>query len=328
MTGRLVFYAPSDQPVGGIAKLLDYAVHAARHGRESLFVCERMRSGAPSSLFSKPYFLAYGQAVTVCHAADLQPLPTDIVVFSLPSSHLALKRLYRAAGIRPLDFVHLVQNVRVANTAFDNGYSYRLLPKRLHRLAITEDVRDAILPFVEDRDLLHVIPHGFDFDFFARAPERSDPPVLHFNRFKSDFGERVLAALSEAGLTMEVIVTNKGQPWPEMQANYKRSSLFLSTPLPEEGLYLPGLEAMAAGNLVVTSDAIGNRFYCDFGTNCLEIPYEDIPAAVARISWALDNWTGAAFDMRVAAYAKSESKGMEPEFSGFGRFLSSSLGAL
>ena len=30
MTGRLVFYAPSDQPVGGIAKLLDYAVHAAR----------------------------------------------------------------------------------------------------------------------------------------------------------------------------------------------------------------------------------------------------------------------------------------------------------
>jgi glycosyltransferase involved in cell wall biosynthesis len=43
----------------------------------------------------------------------------------------------------------------------------------------------------------------------------------------------------------------------------------------EEGFYMPGLEAMAAGAVVISSDAGGNRAYCNFGENCIEVGMDD-----------------------------------------------------
>ena len=40
-------------------------------------------------------------------------------------------------------------------------------------------------------------------------------------------------------------------------------------PWAAEGFYLPALEAMAAGCVVVTLDCVGNRSYCRHGVNCL-----------------------------------------------------------
>ena len=40
-------------------------------------------------------------------------------------------------------------------------------------------------------------------------------------------------------------------------------------PLEREGFYLPALEAMASGCLVVTLDCIGNRGFCRHDANCL-----------------------------------------------------------
>ena len=38
---------------------------------------------------------------------------------------------------------------------------------------------------------------------------------------------------------------------------------------------MPGLEAMAAGAVVISSDAGGNRAYCRFGENCIEVGMDD-----------------------------------------------------
>ena len=59
--------------------------------------------------------------------------------------------------------------------------------------------------------------------------------------------------------------------WAELRELYHWSDVFLATPLVEEGFYMPGLEAMAAGAIVVSSDAGGNRAYCRFGENCIEV---------------------------------------------------------
>ena len=40
-------------------------------------------------------------------------------------------------------------------------------------------------------------------------------------------------------------------------------------PYEEEGFYLPAIEAMASGCLVVTLDCIGNRGFCRHEDNCL-----------------------------------------------------------
>jgi glycosyltransferase involved in cell wall biosynthesis len=50
-------------------------------------------------------------------------------------------------------------------------------------------------------------------------------------------------------------------------------------PLPCEGFYLPGLEAMASGCAVVMPDAIGNRAYAVPGRNA-QMPDMDVDAVV------------------------------------------------
>lgn len=318
MTRRLVCFVPSDRPVGGIAKLLDYAVHGARHNFDTVFCMQNIEIGLDeSTLFAKPYFEKYGAGIDLCSAAEFEPRADDIALFTLPSSHFVLCGLYEAAGFRPPTFIHLLQNVRVANTAFDNGYSYRLLSKPLHRICITQEVLDAVAPLVEGDAPLTLIPHGFDFDVFARAPRRGDPVMIGFNTFKGNFGHEVVDPLKEHPGIDRIVVSQRGIDWHQLQRNYKRSTIFLSTPLPEEGLYLPGLEAMAAGNLVLTPDAFGNRFYCDFDDNCCLVPYEDVEAYRARLKWAIEHWDGAVFEMRQKAYRRAADLGMQGEYTRF-----------
>ena len=51
------------------------------------------------------------------------------------------------------------------------------------------------------------------------------------------------------------------------------SHLALCIPRQEEGFYLPALEAMNLGCLVVTADCIGNRSFCLHEQNCLVADY-------------------------------------------------------
>ncbi len=78
---------------------------------------------------------------------------------------------------------------------------------------------------------------------------------------------------------------------------------------------------MAAGCLVVMPDVGGNRAYADFGTNCLEVPFEDAAAYVA----ALQDLAAAAPDdvgkMRAAGYAVLADHTLERERDEFAEFV-------
>ncbi|MFI0398113.1 MAG: glycosyltransferase [Thiolinea sp.] len=52
-----------------------------------------------------------------------------------------------------------------------------------------------------------------------------------------------------------------------------RAKMALFLPHSEEGFYLPALEAMALGSLVICPDSIGNRGFCRPNTNCLMPDY-------------------------------------------------------
>ena len=63
-----------------------------------------------------------------------------------------------------------------------------------------------------------------------------------------------------------------------------RARVTVLVPNPKEGFYLPGVEAMAAGTLVVCPDCVGNRSYCMDGENCFRPAYDEeaIVAAAER----------------------------------------------
>ena len=47
------------------------------------------------------------------------------------------------------------------------------------------------------------------------------------------------------------------------------SQIAVCLPLKQEGFYLPALEALASGCLLITQDCIGNRSFCRHEDNCL-----------------------------------------------------------
>jgi glycosyltransferase involved in cell wall biosynthesis len=50
-------------------------------------------------------------------------------------------------------------------------------------------------------------------------------------------------------------------------------SVFL--PQETEGFYLPALEGMALGTVIVCPDVLGNRSFCRPGVNCFRPPYDE-----------------------------------------------------
>ena len=65
-----------------------------------------------------------------------------------------------------------------------------------------------------------------------------------------------------------------------------RARVSVLVPNPKEGFYLPALEAMAVGTVVVCPDCIGNRSFCLPGENCFR-PEHDEDAIVAAAETAL-----------------------------------------
>ena len=65
-----------------------------------------------------------------------------------------------------------------------------------------------------------------------------------------------------------------------------RARVTVLVPNPKEGFYLPAVEAMAAGTLVVCPDCVGNRAFCLDEVNCLR-PAREEDAIVAPPSGRL-----------------------------------------
>ena len=68
-------------------------------------------------------------------------------------------------------------------------------------------------------------------------------------------------------------------PGDKFLATLAEADVSVCLPYVEEGFYLPALEAMACGGIVVTLDCIGNRSFCRNDQNCLIAPSD--PSALA-----------------------------------------------
>ena len=174
----------------------------------------------------------------------------------------------KGLGYPDIRIIHLIQNVRHSNVFFDKGMARDLLMKNMPRICITDQVYDAVRDLVPDESLLHLNFHGFDFEFFRRKTVKPNRTVrLGYNLFKSDFGEKVREACEARGLQVGVRgPCRAGSPGNKLRAAYHSCDAFIGTPLREEGYYLPGIEALAGGNVLICSDAVGNRSYLGRGS--------------------------------------------------------------
>ncbi len=281
LTGQRVHVVtPHYNPRGGVIKLLDYADHCARSGAD-VVVYSSDHADPGIALFGVDRFEGIFDRMRFEQHLDLPIEPDDLVLFTWPRDYLEIAKC-APAGFDQRRFVHMVQNTQNANVGFTRGYGRRLLRMAISRISVSDEVTEEIAPLVPAEMPFRTVAEGHDWQYF-RPPSRQWPatgerPIrVGFVSWKSVRGHDVAARFGNDD-RFEFRAIDDVAGWPQLRELYQWSDVFLGLPMTQEGFYMVGYEAMAAGAIVVVSDAEGNRAYCDFGQNCVEVGFDDAEA--------------------------------------------------
>ena len=206
--------------------------------------------------------------------------------------------------------INLVQHVKHA-CENDTLGRHMLLRHKAIRICVSAEVERAILATGRVRGPVFTIPDAIDVaevEHLAAAASR-DIDVLVAASKQPELGAAIAAALRDSGHTVHLSDTRV--PRPQLIALMGRARAAVLLPNPKEGFYLPAVEAMAAGTLVVCPDCIGNRSYCIDGENCFR-PAFDRSAIVAAAERALRDEVGrAAMIAAATATARAHDLALE-----------------
>lgn len=319
---RIYFFTPSFQPCGGVIKIFDYVNHALALDYEVIICCPK-RYSEDLPLFQIPKFQNIsphkGLKFTVPEQVSIEP--GELVFFSWPRDYMVIeKRLSSCSHLEQV--VHIIQSVRHANPSFTGGYATRLLSRPMARIVISDIVSDAIKPFLNSSSLAKVVPLGHDTSFFHQ--QKYDFPnsvfKIAYTTWKSDIGDQIAKHFIDQKQLQFKAIRNKVS-WVELRELYQWADIFLATPYEEEGFYLAGLEAMAAGAIVLSPDAIGNRAYCKFGENCLYVELENVESYISTIKSLLQKPAEYINQLRQRGYETVQNHDISVERKLFKSFL-------
>ena len=188
--------------------------------------------------------------------------------------------------------INLVQGVRHAS-AGDPRRGY--LSRRAVRICVSGEVADAIRSTGEVNGPVVTIPNAIDVPAGAGGSGRR-------------------RALRAAGYEPEVIASPL--PREEFLGRVAAAEVVLFLPLEAEGCFLPALEAVALGTLVVCPDCVGNRQFCRDGDTCLR-PDHAPASLVAAVGQAMMMPPIERERMAAAARAEAAARGLDGEKRAF-----------
>ena len=213
---------------------------------------------------------------------------------------------------RPI--INLVQHVWHA-CPNDPLNRHRFLPHKAIRICVSPQIDKAIVATGQVRGPVFMIPNGIDLEALssmADAPARDIDVLVAANK-RPDLGRAVATRLRSEGRIVELV--DQRIPRWELIRLMSRARVSVLVPNPKEGFYLPALEAMAVGTVVVCPDCIGNRSFCRPGENCFR-PEHDEDAIVAAAETALQEESGLD-ELRVRALATARSHDIAGERAAF-----------
>jgi hypothetical protein len=217
-----------------------------------------------------------------CVLADGEQVDFDVVFVSGTDWRRVIPEAERPAYSRPV--INLIQHVRHA--CVDDPLGRRkLLRHKAIRICVSGEVERAITATGLVRGPVFTIPDAIDVaevQRLARAAAPRDIDVLVAANKQPGLGAAIARRLRTPARTVHLV--DGRIPRADLLALVGRARVTVFVPNPKEGFYLPALEGMAAGTLVVCPDCIGNRAFCLDGHNSLRPPYEQdaIVAAAER----------------------------------------------
>lgn len=177
--------------------------------------------------------------------------------------------------------INLIQGLSHAEPK-DRKYAF--LRERAIRICVSEQVSEAIQATGQVNGPIFTIPNGIDLASLPKSLARNEKDL-----------DLLIVAIKkpQLGLELEQQLKNKHAviktisnliPRADFLSLLNRAKLVLCLPHVQEGFYLPALEAMALGAIVICPDCIGNRSFCLDQQTCLLPNYEttDILQAVDK----------------------------------------------
>ncbi|MBA2519528.1 MAG: glycosyltransferase family 4 protein [Chloroflexia bacterium] len=205
-----------------------------------------------------------------------------------------------------------VQHVHHADPANER---YQYLSRPAIRVCVAEEVGTALRATGIVRGPLIVIPNGIDLgDDIPETAVEPDVDVLIAALKRPELGLRLLTRLEGKGRRVRLLTERLHRS--EYLRRLQRARVTLFLPNDTEGFYLPALEGLAAGTLVVCPDCIGNRGFCRPGSTAF-VPSFAVDDLAAATESALALPEEEAARMRANALAMAGEYSVERERSAF-----------
>lgn len=208
--------------------------------------------------------------------------------------------------------LNLVQHMRHTNK---ESTRFEFLSRKAIRICVSEEVAQAVRETGLARGPILVIPDGLDLENLpAPSSANYDVDVLILAMKRPKLGEKLKSRLEKPGRRVEL----QSQPLPrsEFLDRIRRARTTLFLPNRTEGFYLPALEGMALGTLVVCPDCIGNRSFCLPGYNAFR-PFYKIGDLVQAVEAVLTLPADRAQQFRTNARQTAEAHSLPREREAF-----------
>ena len=166
--------------------------------------------------------------------------------------------------------INLIQHPRHAEP---NSELRDFLRNRAVRICVSQELADAITATGEANGPVLTIPNAIDLSSVPRGKPWHQRPldVLICGVKAKDLARDLQDRLTNENRTIKCLTDYKPRQDFLNEVSDAKVTVFL--PRPSEGFYLPALEGMAAGTIVVCPDCLGNRGYCQDKVNCFRPRY-------------------------------------------------------
>lgn len=209
----------------------------------------------------------------------------------------------------PAPIINFLQHVR---HGFPDNPRYAWLPHRAVRICCSEQVAESVRATGRVNGPVFTIPYGLDTSVFPkpREPGERDIDVLICALKQPALGRRLRWLLWRP--RRRVVLLDRPVLRPAFLELLGRARVSVLLPHATEGFYIPALEGMGMGTLVVCPDCVGNRSFCLPERNCFR-PALSLRAVRAAAEDALSLAPDEAGSLREAARRTFEAHDLPGE---------------
>jgi glycosyltransferase involved in cell wall biosynthesis len=226
-------------------------------------------------------------------------------------------RAFPKSGRFSRPIINLIQHPRHAEKKSElRGF----LKNRAVRICVSQEVAAAINATGEANGPVLVIPNGIDLQSLPRSKpsvERATD-VLICGLKAPELAREVYTGLVHPRRLVRWLID--WVPRKEYLARVADAKITVFLPRAAEGFYLPALEGMACGTVVVCPDCEGNRGFCLGGANCFRPAY-DASAIISAATSALEQTESQRTNMLAEAQTTVREHSLEGERTSFLKVL-------